>query len=222
MNRGIDLSCTKKIQIGKPHFANCPQAKEKNAGLCYKPCKKGFYGFGPVCWANTPSGWVKCGMGSAVNSKACASVIIDQVTSVGTIALNIATLGSSGAVTSAAKGATRLAKLRQQFSSLKSTFKASEQIGKLVKKSKNIVKGVEKAGNFYNKAQTVIGVTQELDSSDPGKMTEADIVRLTAEIASIADPTGIASTVAAYSHPKCSQIMDEIKGKNPTVGRRSS
>ncbi len=42
-------------------------------------------------------------------------------------------------------------------------------------------------------------------------MTEADIVRLTAEIASIADPTGIASTVAAYSHPKCSQIMKEIK-----------
>ena len=67
-------------------------------------------------------------MGAAVSSKACASVIIDQVTSVGTIALNIATLGSSGGATTAAnaaQGASKLAKLRQQLSSLKNTFKAS-------------------------------------------------------------------------------------------------
>ncbi len=67
-------------------------------------------------------------MGAAISSKACASVIIDQVTSVGTIALNIATLGSSGGATTAAnaaQGASKLAKLRQQLSSLKNTFKAS-------------------------------------------------------------------------------------------------
>lgn len=56
-----------------------------------------------------------------------------------------------------------------------------------------------------------MAVAEQVNSSDPSKMTAADIIRLTAEIAAIADPTGIASTVAAYSHPKCSQILDGIK-----------
>jgi hypothetical protein len=41
------------------------------------------------------------------------------------------------------------------------------------------------------------------------KITDADIVRISAQIAALADPTGIASTVEAYSHPKCSEIFDD-------------
>ena len=50
MNVGIDLSCAKKIIIGKPYSASCPSSKENNAGLCYNKCRTGFDGVGPVCW----------------------------------------------------------------------------------------------------------------------------------------------------------------------------
>lgn len=65
MNPGIDLSCAKRIKIGKPHTADCPKGMEKQVGLCYTPCKKGYHGVGPVCWSSTPKGWVGCGMGAA-------------------------------------------------------------------------------------------------------------------------------------------------------------
>lgn len=35
----------------------------------------------------------------------------------------------------------------------------------------------------------------------------ADIIRVTAEIASLVDPTGVAGVVAAYSFPLCSTIQ---------------
>ena len=39
MNGAVDLSCAKKLQIGKPHSANCPPGKVYDAGLCYAHCK---------------------------------------------------------------------------------------------------------------------------------------------------------------------------------------
>lgn len=50
-------------------------------------------------------------MGAAKNSKVCADTIIGQVTSVGQIAMNIATLGTSGAATGAANAAKNIAKV---------------------------------------------------------------------------------------------------------------
>lgn len=113
MNGGFDLSCAKYIKIGTPYTASCSKGKQYNAGLCYKPCKKGFYGVGPVCWANTPKGWVGCGMGAAKNKKTCAEVIFNQVASVGQLAMNIATFGGSGAASSAANTAKNAGKLAQ-------------------------------------------------------------------------------------------------------------
>jgi hypothetical protein len=43
-------------------------------------------------------------------------------------------------------------------------------------------------------------------SSDPETITAEDIVRLSAMIAALADPTGVAGTIAAYTYSKCSQI----------------
>ena len=57
-------------------------------------------------------------MGSAKTSKACAEVIVGQVASVGQIAVNVATFGSSGSATAAAasaKNVGKIAKLKQQF-----------------------------------------------------------------------------------------------------------
>lgn len=37
-------------------------------------------------------------------------------------------------------------------------------------------------------------------------VTAEDIVRVSAQIAGLIDPTGVADTVAAYTYPKCSKI----------------
>jgi hypothetical protein len=114
MNGGIDLSCAKKIIIGDPKSMDCPTGQIYDAGLCYIGCDTGYYGVGPVCWANGPSGWVGCGMGNAKDSKVCSETIFDQVSSVGNLALNVVTLGAGKAVT-VAKDAASIAKLKKQF-----------------------------------------------------------------------------------------------------------
>lgn len=95
MNGGLDLSCAKKIIIRAPQIADCTPDKEYDAGLCYDKCPDKMTGVGPVCWGDSPPDWVNCGMGAAVDSSTCAKMVFDQVTSVGNLALNIATLGAS-------------------------------------------------------------------------------------------------------------------------------
>jgi len=111
MNPGIDLSCAKKIIIGDPVTGACKENEDKDGGLCYPKCRKGYYGVGPVCWGEAPHRWVGCGMGAAKDSKTCAQIIFNQITSVGTLALNIATFGTSGGATAGANAATKAAEL---------------------------------------------------------------------------------------------------------------
>jgi hypothetical protein len=160
MNGGIDLSCAKKIIIGTPYTANCPSDKEYNAGLCYHRCKAGYYGVGPVCWANTPKGWVGCGMGAAKDSKVCAGAIFGQIASVGEMALNIGTMvvtagGSAGASVAAktAAKAGKLAKLKAKMLKVKEAFLKSDKIKQLVDKAKNIKNKVEKANKFAGQVE---------------------------------------------------------------------
>ncbi|CAN0572845.1 unnamed protein product, partial [Laminaria digitata] len=56
----FDLSCAKKVAIGKPLTGECNSGQQKDAGLCYKKCRSGHNGVGPVCWAEKPKGWVNC------------------------------------------------------------------------------------------------------------------------------------------------------------------
>lgn len=84
------------------------------------------------------------------------------------------------------------------------------------KKIENFQKYLERADQFkayLEKAQTQIenpnaditGIRDFL-KTDVTKMTEDEIVKLTADIAAIADPTGIAGTISAYSYGLCSKI----------------
>jgi len=57
----------------------CSGGKEQDAGLCYTPCRSGYNGVGPVCWASKPSGFVDCGLGYATDSSTCGFLIADQV-----------------------------------------------------------------------------------------------------------------------------------------------
>lgn len=129
LNPGVDLSCAKKVIIGDPVPMDCTSGFEKNAGLCYKPCGDKTTGVGPVCWGGPPTGWVECGMGAAKDSYTCGSIIFDQVSAVGNMALSIATLGSSAAISAAAqagKTAERIAAMKKKFESLQKILEAAD------------------------------------------------------------------------------------------------
>jgi hypothetical protein len=142
---------------------------------------------GPVCWSGAPKGWVECGMGAAKDSATCGKIIFDQVSSVGMMAINIATLGSSGAATTASKSA------------LKTAFK------QLQDKTKNARELAGKIATAKKAAAGTYGLAEML-SANPDSVTDADIVRMSAELAAVVDPTGVAGVTAAYSYPKCSTL----------------
>jgi len=58
----IGVSCQKQSYgrgVGKPLV--CTADQDENAGLCYKQCKAGYSGDGPICWGSCPSGMYQCG-----------------------------------------------------------------------------------------------------------------------------------------------------------------
>ena len=130
--------------------------------------------------------------------------------------MNIASLGTSTAATAgtnAAKGATKLAQLTEKFNKMKKTFLESKGVAKIVakakeigEKTKDIRDKVGKVKEQYDNACTVVETFEEVDQLK-GEITEADIIRLSAQIAGLADPSGIAGVVAAYSHPLCSAVF---------------
>ena len=171
---------------------------QNDAGLCYTRCKAGYDGVGPVCWGQPPSGWVQCGMGAAKTSATCGSVVFGQVASVGQMAITVASLGSSTALTAGMKApedAGKLAKLKQQYSQMKVAFD-------LAKKNNANVKAAVQAADAANKAKKGYVAMDTADNI----VTEEDMVRLAAQITSILDPTGVSDTVAAYTYPKCSKL----------------
>ena len=82
MKKFLDLSCAKRITIGRPFTGICQPEQDISAGLCYSKCKQGYKGAGPVCWGKAPPGWVECGMGAAVDTLTCGLEVVGQVTSV--------------------------------------------------------------------------------------------------------------------------------------------
>ena len=205
MKKGLAgrLGCAKRIVIGKPRTGQCASGYEKNGGLCYKACRTGFKGAGPACWMKTPANWVACGMGAAASKKACGGIIFDQVTPVGELALNVATLGSSSAVTEAAEGPAKVKKIAE----LKAEYARLQKAWKTIKNSKGIKKAqeaAEKSWDTYGQVSTTIG-TAETATAD--QVTPEDIARVAASIAALADPTGAAGVVASYTYPKCSKYF---------------
>ena len=191
------------IKIGDPVSGICPPNKEKNVGLCYPACREGYHGVGPVCWGSPPSGWVNCGMGAAIDKKTCAKIIVNQISSVGSIALNIATLGSAGAATTAVKTASsagKLSKIKQMVNTLKTAYD----------KGKKVIDTAKKVGKVASKAKkTFEKLKQVVDTAKDNTATAEDIARNAAELASVLDPTGIAGAVAAYTYPKCSKYFKD-------------
>ena len=169
---------------------DCEDGLEYDAGLCYKKCDSGFYGVGPVCWANTPASWIACGMGAAANAQACAETVFDQVTSIGNMALNIATAGASK-VASMTKDAA--ADLKKQFENLKKIANVNEKVQDVITKGQGKFP-VTEAGKS----------TAEILKADLNTVTSEDIVRVSSQISALVDPSGASDVIATYTYPKCS------------------
>ncbi len=176
--------------IGDPVSGVCGD-EEKNGGLCYPRCRAGFKGVGPICWGAPPAGWVDCGMGAAVSNQVCASTIIGQITSVGTLALNIASLGTSSAATAGGKLA-RLSQFTDKFKNLKAIYE----------KGKKVFDEIQGFKAKYDALNNVI------EASRADDITAEDITRISAEIAALIDPSGVSDVIAAYTFPKCSAIFN--------------
>lgn len=123
-SNGSDFACSKKIITGAPTNMSCSSKLRYDAGLCYKACKAGFVGVGPVCWANNPASWVGCGLGAAATTQACSDAVFDQETTLGNLALNIASAGAGNA-TNITNDSPQAADLKKQFEDLKKQIAAS-------------------------------------------------------------------------------------------------
>lgn len=203
MNPGVDLSCAKKVTIGDPVTGACGSNQQKDAGLCYSQCASGYTGIGPVCWAGVPKvdgkSWVECGMGAAKDSLTCAKIIGGQVYSVGNLAINIASLGTSTSLTagmSAPEKASRLAKITQEFTRLKTQWDVLVKTNQQVKAAVQVFDTANAARKGYVAMNTLGSAT-----------TEEDMIRAAAQMAAIIDPSGVASVVGAYTYPKCSKYF---------------
>jgi hypothetical protein len=193
-NKGIDLSCAKIIIIGDPMRMDCAAGQIYDAGLCYSGCKVGFNGAGPVCWGQAPSNWVGCGMGAAKDTKSCAETIFDEVSNVGNLAINVVTYGA-GKTAKLVKGSAEAVKLKSLFESMKSVYEKSQKAQDAISKGQ---------GKFpvVNSGKSI----GEILKADPNSITPEDMVRVSSQIAALADPTGVSDVVSAYSYPICSKI----------------
>ena len=185
----MDLSCTKKIEVGEPTIINgCPSGKEYQAGLCYDPCETGYHGVGPVCWSDTPSGWVNCGAGDAKTVADCVTTVSTQVTSVIQSAVKIVTALTGEVEVDVAEDVADLATFKKLLKAFKLLLTQEPKIKKIIDEGK--------AGTL----------TQKSLLEAEGFTSPADITRFAASIASFFDPTGISGIVAAYSYPKCGSV----------------
>jgi hypothetical protein len=194
---GIAPSCPKKIYCSHGfEAATCPPGLEYDAGLCYKKCRSGYNGVGPVCWGQPPtvSGekWVNCGMGAAKDDAACGSAVTNMILGPLEIIAFVATAGSSGAATTGAKAAARAGA---------NVAEAGSKLAALKKAANSLDQGMEAVG----KTTGYFSAMKNVNSAE----SETDAVRAAAELASVFDPSGVSSTVAAYAFDKCDKIHNK-------------
>ncbi|MGY0193767.1 hypothetical protein ACWA7J_01690 [Leptothrix sp. BB-4] len=68
--RDIGLLCSKTDIRARASYSrgigaiprSCAPGNEYVGGLCYEQCQSNYHGAGPVCWENTPSGWIDAGL----------------------------------------------------------------------------------------------------------------------------------------------------------------
>lgn len=138
-------------------------------------------------------------MGVAKDSTVCKSIIWDQVSSVGSMALSMATLGASNAVTKAVKigqAADDAIQARKYFETLQMAVDGTSAF-------KSVIENAAALGG--DKAEEA-AQAKEILNADASVLSVEDMVRISANIAALADPTGIAGTIGSFTYPKCSAL----------------
>jgi hypothetical protein len=184
---------------------NCG-TKQNQAGLCYNACPSGSSGVGPVCWMSCPRGTVSCGLGCAKDTATCASVIADQTISTVGLVANILTFGSEHYAQSA-EGAAKVAKTAEEMSKLEKALADAKKAWAAVKETKAYKaykdgKAVWKDTEEQRKTIEFYKATEEA-ANTPSTASPEEITRNVLAVAAVADPTGVASVVGAYTYPVC-------------------
>ena len=146
-------------------------------------------------------------MGAAKDDLTCASIVWNQVSSVGQLALTIATVGTSLIPATAANTAAdvgRVAQLKAIYADLKAAYDAA----------KSASPALQAAERAYNVGSTALKVTTVADSA-ANIVTEEDILRLAAQIAAIVNSTGVSAVTSNFTYSKCSKLFPDAA---PTSG----
>lgn len=76
----VGISCQKQSYgRGAGTILKCGSGLEQSGGLCYPPCYKGYYGDGPVCWANCPTNKFDCGWLCTGSQTECTQTVKEIV-----------------------------------------------------------------------------------------------------------------------------------------------
>jgi len=140
----------------------CGGGKQQDAGLCYTPCRDGYNGVGPVCWARQPSSYVDCGLGYAINSTACGLLVTDQVIGVLSLVKDACALSNFPGVSQAC--AIGGSKYMQAKALAKSGVKSASELAsntavaaKISAKAKNMMAAMQKAQPAIDKLVSSFG-----------------------------------------------------------------
>lgn len=186
-----------------------------DVALCYDKCGEGYKGIGPVCWGKCPPELpFSCGAMCTDTEATCGLNVFGQVASVGALAANVVTFGQATKAKIAGQSAIKagqaaekvvdtaaeVGKLKQLYQTSVNTFNTLRKNSKLFDR---LVKVGKAAGKYGLPGLVVAGTAGELVMTE--NITPEDIIRGAAQIAELADPTGIAGVVGAFTYATCSK-----------------
>jgi len=211
MNNAFDISCARKVILGKPRVGACEEGQEKDTGLCYPKCKEGYKGAGPVCWRKAPKVdgtiWKECGMGASISTKECVSTVFSQVTAPLFSVLNIVTLGVTAGVSGTVKAASQPLKWIKLVNDAKKFHKiitSGKEFQKLAEVYDAEARAIESSNHYF--AEVVDEESGGMHKNDGQFERDLAMVRIVTSLAGVVDPTGITDVVAAFTHPLCSDV----------------
>ena len=158
----------------------CGPNEDYDAGLCYPKCKAGYRGIGPVCYGtcNTQIFPSACGVGCAMTPHDCAKVVVNQVSSELSLALNLAIMFSGlGSITKPIALAAA------------STIANSD----VIETAKNKIADALAGTQSLTPAQASHISSQVVDAAQQGGNFKWNSV----------DPIGLGALLKAFNHPIC-------------------
>ena len=163
----------------------CWAGKENQAGLCYRHCRGGFYGVGPVCWQScTGSTPYNCGAACGSSPAACVKKVYDMVKGVLVMIKKITVMVGTAGGLSAIQ------------SSVQASLKAGMNIAKEFAKKHLNKEAFVKFMMSKAKGKTGADGFSKMYDAARSKSMALDVLK-------DVDPTGVTNAVTAFLHSKC-------------------